>query len=201
MFVCKSCDDYLRQVSVLSAGSNKNKMNRETTPEKENFAPVRVGKNAWEEKKFLAYELLTEVVSEENFHLVETTDIRNSDDDILMSGVIWNPNGVGISDLVKISKKFIKHLEENPELVTSGISEILRLDLSSPGINRTLKDLDELSIFIDMDVQITLSRSINNQKRLKGKNLGLDDNQVKLKVDDKVILIDTETISKVELAG
>ncbi|MCK5743612.1 MAG: hypothetical protein KAH30_02655 [Caldisericia bacterium] len=201
MFVCKSCDDYLRQGSVLSAGSNKNKMNRETTPEKENFTPVRVEKSAWEEKKFLAYELLTKVVSEENFHLVEITDVRNSDDDILMSGVIWSPNGVGISDLVKISKKFIKHLEENLGLVTSGISEILRLDLSSPGINRTLKNLDELSIFINMNVQITLSHSINNQKRLKGENLGLDDNQVKLKVDDKVILIDTETVSKVELVG
>ncbi|MEZ4812310.1 MAG: hypothetical protein R2883_02285 [Caldisericia bacterium] len=175
-------------------------MKREKIRKKHEKEEVFVDRLIWLDNKDYTYALVTKIIEKHSFSCVEICDVAKGND-ILIKAVVWNENGVDIADLVRISKDFLGEVEQDKTLNQSKISEILRLDLSSPGIDRVLKSDKEFEIFNGLDIQIFFSELFDGKDVLVCKNLGIKDN--KLKVDDcgKTVEIDFELIKSVRLAG
>lgn len=164
-----------------------------------NKKPVGIERYVWEEHRDKAVGIISAVADELGFLVVETDEIRKYDD-ILIKIVLWSNNGVGIADLTRISKRVLKRFENDHDLRTSGLSDVLRLDMSSPGIDRVLKNLDELNIFKGKDV-IVYAQDNGAQISVNGINRGFTDNRLKLEVGDKIVEFEAENIERVRLAG
>lgn len=175
-------------------------MRRENNRKKQEREMVFVDREVWTDNKDYAYGLVTRAVQKNSFSLVEINDVAKRSD-ILIKAVVWNENGVDISDLVRISKDFMKAAEEDEILVKTKLSEVLRLDLSSPGIDRIFKSDKEFEIFKGLDILISLSEIVDDKETFVCRNLGLQNGKVKLDVSGKLMEIDTDLIKSVRLAG
>ncbi len=175
-------------------------MKKDKIRKKQEKEMVFVERPLWLDNRNYVYALVTKVIERHSFSLVEICDVAKRND-ILVKAVVWNQNGVDIADLVRISKDFMREVEQDEVLIKTKISEILRLDLSSPGIDRVLKSEKEFEIFGGLDIQISFSQLVDGKEVLICKNLGIENN--KLKVDDsgKMVEIDFELIKSVRLAG
>ena len=100
-----------------------------------------------------------------------------------------------ISDCVKISK-FASVLLENDENVTFDFG----LEVSSPGIDRPLIQLEDYSRFSGSKVKIVLNKEINDKKKLSALLLGVKKpNTIEVKIDDEKLLIPFDYIKECRL--
>jgi len=58
------------------------------------------------------------------------------------------------------------------------------LEVSSPGIDRPLVQLNDYRRFAGFEARVETSRPVNGRKRFRGRVLGASDDQVRLAVDD-----------------
>ena len=175
-------------------------MKRDMNRKKQEREMVFVDRSVWVDNKTYTFELVQKIIEKHEFQMVEISDTAKRDD-ILIKAVVWNENGIDISDLVRISKDFMRTSEEDEILVKSKISEVLRLDLSSPGIDRVFKSNKEFEIFKGLDILISLTEILDDKETFVCKNLGIDNGKLKVNVGDELIEIDTELIKNVRLAG
>ena len=100
-----------------------------------------------------------------------------------------------ISDCVKISK-FASVLLENDENVTFDFG----LEVSSPGIDRPLIQLEDYNRFSGSKVKILLNKEINNNKKLSALLLGVKKtNMIEVKIHDEELLIPFNYIKECRL--
>ncbi len=100
-----------------------------------------------------------------------------------------------ISDCVKISK-FASVLLENDENVTFDFG----LEVSSPGIDRPLIQLEDYSRFSGSKVKILLNKEINDNKKFSALLLGVKtDNIIEIKIDDEKLFIPFDNIKECRL--
>ena len=112
--------------------------------------------------------------------------------DYLVSIVVWRPEGIGIEDCVTITKKV------HPMLETDGvIPDYVRLEVSSPGIDRKFKDLEELNIFKGLTVTLNLE----NKTQVTGTDMGISADSVTLDVDGKQLVVPLSNITSARLVG
>lgn len=109
---------------------------------------------------------------------------------------IDKPGGVTIDDCQKVSEDLSAFLDEKDP-----IEENYFLEVSSPGLDRPLKNDKDLERSIGKDIEISLYKQINGKKKYIGKLVKFDDNNLYFNDEkDKEIQIDREIISKVNLA-
>ena len=100
-----------------------------------------------------------------------------------------------ISDCVKISK-FASVLLESDENVTFDFG----LEVSSPGIDRPLIQLEDYIRFSGSKVKIMLNKEINDNKKLSALLLGVKKtNMIEVKIDDEKLLIPFDYIKECRL--
>ena len=100
-----------------------------------------------------------------------------------------------ISDCVKISK-FASVLLESDENVTFDFG----LEVSSPGIDRPLIQLEDYIRFSGSKVKIMLNKEINDNKKLSALLLGVKKtNMIEVKIDDEKLLIPFDYIKESRL--
>ena len=100
-----------------------------------------------------------------------------------------------ISDCVKISK-FASVLLENDENVTFDFG----LEVSSPGIDRPLIQLEDYNRFSGSKVKIVLNKEINDNKKLSALLLGVKKTDIiEVKIDDERLLIPFNSIKECRL--
>lgn len=95
-----------------------------------------------------AQPIITEELEQLGFKLVEIHELF-SRSDYMLTIVVWRLKGVTMDDCVAITSAIMPKLEKD-----KGIPNSIRLQVSSPGIGRKLKHLDELQIFIGRGVTI-----------------------------------------------
>ncbi len=164
-----------------------------------NKKPVGVDRCVWEEHRDKAVCIISSTTDQMGFLVVEIDEIRKFDD-ILIRLVVWSDNGVSIADLARISKRAMRGFENDHDLRTSGLSDILRLDVSSPGIYRIIKNLEELNIFNGKEITIHAEEN-GNKISVTGTNRGYQDNVVRIEVKDKIVQFEDKNIERVRLAG
>ena len=116
--------------------------------------------------------------------------------------VIEKEGGVTVNDCEKISRL----LGSRIEVLGVGGLENYNLQVTSPGIDRELKDRREYDIFKSKRVKVTLQEPLDKKggdraNVLKGTLLGIAGEKVELDVDGTVVHIPLKSIRRTKLDG
>jgi len=74
-----------------------------------------------------------------------------------------------------------------------------RLEVSSPGLDRVIKKLNDFDRFKGQKIKIKTRFAIENRKNFKGTLSGTKGESIKIEVDNESLLIDFENIDKARL--
>ncbi|RMA97325.1 ribosome maturation factor RimP [Hydrogenothermus marinus] len=146
---------------------------------------------------------IVEKVKEFVFPILEERDLKLVDVELtkgkrpVLRIYIYNPEGTSIGDCEFVSRRIGAILD-----VEDLIPYSYELEVSSPGLNRKLKNKEEYEIFKGKDIKIVTTEPLeegNKNKVYKGKLLGLENENVKIEEDGKIREIPYEKISKANL--
>ncbi len=137
-------------------------------------------------------ELLLPILEERDFKLVDIEFIPSKRP--ILRIYIYNPEGTSIDDCEWVSKRIGSLLD-----VEDLIDRAYILEVSSPGLDRKFKNIEEYDIFKGRDVVIKTKEPINEKKVFKGTLLGLEDEKVKIKENEETVEIPFENVSQTKL--
>jgi ribosome maturation factor RimP len=137
-------------------------------------------------------ELLLPILEERDFKLVDIEFIPSKRPTLRI--YIYNPEGTSIDDCEWVSKRIGALLD-----VEDLIDKAYILEVSSPGLDREFKNVEEYDIFKGRDVVIKTKEPINEKKVFKGTLLGLEDEKVKIKENEETVEIPLENVSRTKL--
>jgi ribosome maturation factor RimP len=137
-------------------------------------------------------ELLLPILEERDFKLVNIEFIPSKRP--ILRIYIYNPEGTSIDDCEWVSKRIGALLD-----VEDLIDKAYVLEVSSPGLDRKFKNIEEYDIFKGRDVVIKTKEPINEKKVFKGTLLGLEDEKVKIKENEETVEIPLENVSQTKL--
>jgi ribosome maturation factor RimP len=107
--------------------------------------------------------------------------------------VIDKPEGIDINDCEKVNNEINDILDE-----ADYIKDQYFLEVSSPGLERTLRKEKHFLSQIGNEVSIKLFKPINKQKELRGTLEEYNNNEVTIKVGETTIKIDLKDIAIVK---
>jgi len=137
-------------------------------------------------------ELVLPILEEKGLKLVDIE--MNKGKRPVLRVYIYNPEGTSIDDCEWVSKRLGALLDVEDLIPTS-----YTLEISSPGLDRKLKNKEEFNIFKGRDIVIKTKEPIEEKKVFRGVLEGLEDENVILSQDDNKIKIPFENISQAKL--
>jgi len=137
-------------------------------------------------------ELVLPILEEKGLKLVDIE--MNKGKRPVLRVYIYNPEGTSIDDCEWVSKRLGALLDVEDLIPTS-----YTLEISSPGLDRKLKNKEEFNIFKGRDIVIKTKEPIEEKKVFRGVLEGLEDENVVLNQDDNKIKIPFENISQAKL--
>ena len=154
------------------------------------------------EEKF--YNICQEVVKENSLELYDMDYITGSS---TLRVFIMNPKtkSAVIEDCVKIDRAMTPYFEED------WIPDDIVLEVSSPGVYRAIKTLEHFKMSKDEMVLFNLEKSLDEYgaqdlpkalkkaKKVRGKLIEVNDNNIKVKIEDFEFAFDYENIRKATL--
>lgn len=102
---------------------------------------------------------------------------------------------ISINDCENISRKLSDELDK-----VDPIKEAYMLEVSSPGIDRPLRNEADFEKYNGRDIDVGLYKAINKLKVLTGTLLGFEDGVIELDVGNEVLKINKNDTSYVKLA-
>lgn len=140
-------------------------------------------------------EVVQPLCQAENFDLVHL-EIVNSDREKIVRVFLDKPGGITLADCVYVSRQL-------GDLIDVQIGDIgsYRLEVSSPGPNRSLNKKEDFHRFKGEKVKIVTTELIENQKKFIGILEIINDDSVVIAVDGKNVEISDHIISKAILEG
>lgn len=104
-------------------------------------------------------------------------------------------SGVNIDDCGTVSRQISALLDiENP------IAGVYNLEVSSPGLERPLFNIEQYQRYIGELICIKLQQPQNGQRKFIGKLHAASDEKIELVVDDKTMVFELANISKANLS-
>jgi len=141
-------------------------------------------------------ELLEPILEEKDFKLVDVEMTKEGKPTLRI--YIYNPEGTSIGDCEFVSRRIGALLDVEDLIPYSYI-----LEVSSPGLNRKIKNPHEYDIFKGRKIKIVTTQPIEENSAntvFKGKLLGLENDNVKIeKETGEEIKLPLEKISKAQL--
>ena len=107
---------------------------------------------------------------------------------------IYDPEGTSIKQCETVSRGLERLLDEEDLIPYSYI-----LEISSPGLNRTLKNREEYEIFKGRNIKIVVKEPIDKKNVFTGVLEGLEGEDVLVRDNDDILKINLENISKAKL--
>ncbi|WP_283678686.1 ribosome maturation factor RimP [Lentilactobacillus sp. Marseille-Q4993] len=144
-------------------------------------------------------ELVTPILDEHKFYLFDVQFVKEKKSYYLRV-YIDKPGGITIDDCVLVSDELSEKIDELPE---DPIPEAYYLEVSSPGAERPLRNEQELKTAINEYIHVSLYKNLDGQKAYEGDLLSVNDDNLKLQIDDRkqtVIEIPRELVAKARLA-
>jgi len=143
-------------------------------------------------------ELIAEVaeplVEERELELVDV-EYKKEGENWILRVFIDKEGGVSLDDCQAISRSLSDTLDANDPIENSYL-----LEVSSPGIDRPLKTERDFKRFTGKLIDVSTYAPINGEKKLTGELLGLEDDEVKIKIDDQEVIIPRDKIAQTRLA-
>lgn len=147
------------------------------------------------ELESMVTEIVSPIIAKYNYELVDV-EYAKEGPNMFLRVFIDKLGGVTIDDCQKVSEQLSNLLDEKDP-----IQDNYFLEVSSPGLDRPLKNNEDLDRSINKDIEISLYRQLNGKKKYIGKLIDFDDENILIK-DEKndEIEINREIISKINLA-
>lgn len=143
----------------------------------------------------LTFKITEPIVEELDMELVDIEYIKEGPN-MYLRVYIDKKGGVNLDDCQKVSEKVSEELDRKDP-----ISENYFLEISSPGIDRPLKNDKDLERNIGKDVEINLYKAIDGKKMLTGKLLKYDEDNIYIESSSlEEESIERSVISKINLA-
>lgn len=142
----------------------------------------------------IAYDITSDIIKETNYKIVDVEYVKEGADKYLRV-FLDKPEGITIDDCSKVNLQLSKKLDE-----IDPIKEQYYLEVSSPGINRPFKRESDFEENINNDVEVSLYRAIEGNKRYVGKLIEKDKDTITVEILGKQLIIDTKNISKINKA-
>ncbi|MDF2502545.1 ribosome maturation factor RimP [Clostridium sp.] len=105
-------------------------------------------------------------------------------------------NGIGLSDCEKVSRRISETLDEEDP-----ISSSYYLEVSSPGVFRTLFTDEHLNKYINSNISLDLNKLYEGKRNLEGKLIKFDSDNIIIYDENNEFSIPRNTIDKVILKG
>jgi len=102
--------------------------------------------------------------------------------------------GITLEDCARISREIGRSLD-----VEDFIMAPYNLEVSSPGLTRSLKSEKDFMKYQDRLVKVTTTQPIGNRRQFKGRLRGVLGNQVQVEMDGEVVQIPLSDIAKAHL--
>lgn len=143
----------------------------------------------------VAEEILQEFLAENGLSLYDAEYVKEGPDRVLRVYIDKEDGYIGTEDCEKVSRFLSDKLDE-----LDPIEDNYVLEVSSPGLDRELKKDEHFSRYIGEEVEVSLYKAIDGEKKLVGKLVSKDAEGLKINVDGSEMLIGNEQITKVNLA-
>lgn len=139
-------------------------------------------------------EYLSDILKKKGFELYDVTYRREPSGYVLR--VMVDGSQLSFNNLEYITKDLVNWLDNN-DIITS---KNYRVEVSSPGINRRLRHLEDFKKFVGSKCIIFLKKGNNlNRKCIRGKILSVADNIVNIEENNVSISIDSNIIKNSKL--
>ena len=136
-------------------------------------------------------ELISPVADELGYYLWDVEYVKEGADKYLRI-TIDTEEGVNIEDCEKFHRAIDPVLDE-----ADPIAEAYHLEVSSPGIERELKNEMHLAACEGWQVEVKLYAPINNQKLFRGELCECPEGKVVIKVGEEEISFDASAVAKI----
>ena len=137
-------------------------------------------------------ELVTPVADEQQITLWDVEFVREGAEMVLRI-TIDKKGGVGLDDCEKFHRAASDLLDEADPIEGS-----YRLEVSSPGIERTLTRPEHFEAMMGSDVEVKLYAPIDGVKMFLGKLAGADGESVTFEIDGESVTLAREKIARVK---
>ncbi|MCX8023016.1 MAG: ribosome maturation factor RimP [Syntrophorhabdaceae bacterium] len=137
--------------------------------------------------------ILTPILVEERLELVDI-EFKPSGKRWLLRIYIDKEGGVTISDCEIVNRELGRILD-----IEDVIEHAYVLEVSSPGLTRPLKSLSDFDKFIGRDCKVITNKPYGGNVEVTGTIIGTTENEVKIKVKDRLFLIPVCDIKKAHL--
>jgi len=107
---------------------------------------------------------------------------------------IDKPDGITLTDCEQVSRQVTGVLD-----VEDPIQGAYNLEVSSPGLDRPLFTLPQFARYTGSEVKVNLATKLDGRRKLTGRIIGTQDNQVLLEVDGKEYKVPAEAIDNARL--
>ena len=136
-------------------------------------------------------QLVQPVIQDKGYELVAVTLQGN-----LLQIMAENPEtkNLGVDECAVLSREISAILD-----VEDPIQGAYRLEISSPGIDRPLVKLQDFAEFEGFETKMEISPGINGQKKFRGRIVAVEDDNIELQVDNRVLSVPYESIVKAKL--
>jgi len=123
-------------------------------------------------------------------------ELRGAGKARLLRVYIDKPPGVTHGDCQLISERLSALLDEQDVMPSDGYT----LEVSSPGVERTLKRPRDFERVVGQAIKVSLRDTVDGLKRLEGKLLGVEGGAIRVEIESgKVVQVDLAQIQKANL--
>lgn len=109
---------------------------------------------------------------------------------------IDSKNGIGLNDCEKVSRRISEILDEEDP-----ISSSYYLEVSSPGIFRTLFTDEHLNKYVNSNISLNLNKLYQGKRKFEGKLIKVDTDNIIIDYENVDFSIPRDIIDKVILKG
>jgi ribosome maturation factor RimP len=138
-------------------------------------------------KKVQLHNKIEEIVRALNFLLVDTV-IRGSEKEPVIEVFIDSASGVTSEDCADVSRKLHDYLDDGDI-----VNQSYRLDVSSPGIDRPLKFLEQFPKNIDRKFKVKYNNN-ETTSEFEGKLKSVNNSQLCFNVKEEEVILDFEQV-------
>ena len=128
--------------------------------------------------------LVRETVEPMGYELVGVELVARKKHGMLFRVYIDKDGGINVDDCASVSRQISAVMD-----VEDPISDAYDLEVSSPGMDRPLFELSHYERFAGNTVKIITRTAIDGQRKFTGSLLGVEENKVLLKLEEKQVNI------------
>jgi ribosome maturation factor RimP len=107
---------------------------------------------------------------------------------------LYKPEGISVDDCEFVHKAIDKEIDD------LDIRESYYLEVSSPGCDKNLRTEREFEIYMNSEVEVSLYKAMDNQKKFTGTLKDRDSENTTLLINDSLKIFDNKNIAKITRA-